>query len=77
MSTTAHKLRIKYGLNENPSDPQIEKWAGIVRLYLDKSKPGEESGHLAAQEVFPSYGCVFCYSEADTILALLSAVENK
>ena len=78
MSTIEHALRIKYGLYNYPSDAQIKKWVDRVRFYIDtEGKSGEESGQLAAKEVFSEYGSMAYFSEADTILALLAAAEKK
>ncbi|MEA5486447.1 MULTISPECIES: hypothetical protein [Pseudanabaena] len=78
MISLAHALRIKYGLHNDPSDAQIKKWVDRVHFYIDtEGKAGEESGLLAAKEVFSEYGSMAYFSEADTILALLAAAEKK
>ena len=77
MSDLAHRLRIKYGLEEPPSDELIRRWAEAVERLLRAEYEPEEAGRVAAKETFPDYERMFFKSAADTLEALLDEARKK
>ena len=72
-----HKLRIKYGLTEYPSDVQIADWLDITHEYIKGGVAADEAGRRAALEAFGELDAVLLFSEADTIAALLARAAAK
>lgn len=77
MDNLAHNLRIKYGLTTDPTDIQITEWAGKSQDCIDSGMNAEDAGRYAAYEAFGELDAVLLFSEADTILALLSRAAAK
>lgn len=77
MADSAHNLRIKYGLRNEPTDAQVKLWARITRQVASQGHSLEASGAAAAKQIFPDYRTVVYASEADTIEALLRAAEGR
>ena len=73
----AHKLRIKYGLWEYPSDAQIANWLSRMEALIAAGADPEEAGREAAFEAFGELDAVLMFSEADTIQALLAKARAK
>lgn len=77
MADAGHQLMIKYGLARAPSEEKVAQWARLTRQYIDTGEPREAAGAAAAKQLFPDYNTRHYASEADTIEALLRAVEGK
>lgn len=72
-----HSLFIKYGLNHNPTEQEIEQWASLVEVLIRSGIGKEAAGERAAEQVFPDFNTMVYASEADTIEALLAAARNR
>lgn len=77
MANAANGLKIRFGLQHQPTDTQIKQWAEIVKQLKERGYSAEQAGTAAAKQVFPDFNMVVYASEADTIEALLRLVENK
>lgn len=77
MADISGKLRIKYGLRDNPSQLQITEWARRTREFQLAGVKSEDAGNRAAALVFRDYKTHFYASEADVIEMLLAEVEKK
>lgn len=73
----AHRLRIKYGLTDNPSDTQIADWSRRAEAAIAGGLDEEQAGRLAALDAFGELDAVLMFSEADTIKALLAQARAK
>lgn len=77
MANAANALRIRFGLQRQPTDAQIKQWAEIVKSLKARGHSTDQAGAAAAKQVFPDFNTVVYCSEADTIEALLRMAENK
>lgn len=72
-----HRLRIKYGLTEYPSDEEITRWLATTRDYIQNGMDAETAGRRAALDSFGELDAIILLSEADTIQALLARAAAK
>lgn len=77
MANAAHGLKIRYGLEQNPSDYLVQRWAQLTRELERQGYKTEDAGSLAAKRTFPDYQTKIYASEADTLVALLQAAEGR
>jgi len=77
MANAAHGLRIRFGLQHDPTDAQIKQWTQIVKQLKNSGYTADQAGATAAKQVFPDFNTMVYASEADTIEALLRLAENK
>ena len=77
MANLALKLRIKYGLEDEPSDYQIREWATKTEELIRRDYSRDDAGSQAAREVFPGFGTMILKAEADTLEALLEEAKKK
>lgn len=71
------RLRIKYGLTDNPSTQLVEQWRQSTNTYSARGFGKEEAGRLAATVTFPGFGTRVYASEADTVDTLLTEALKK
>lgn len=77
MSNAAHGLRIRFGLQHQPTDAQVKQWAELVKSLKARGYLADQAGATAAKQIFPDFNTMVYASEADTIEALLRLAENK
>lgn len=77
MANIGHKLMIKYGLPEAPSDDQIALWKERTTTFIQQGYDREESGKASAKLTFVGYETHVYASEADDIVALLDAAGDS
>jgi hypothetical protein len=77
VNSLPHRLRIKYGLNNYPTDAQIAEWLSSTAAFIDRGMDAEDAGRRAALEAFGELDAVLLFSEADTIAALLARAAAK
>ena len=77
MKNLADSLRVKYGLRDNPTDSQINKWTEVTQKYINQGYSSEEAGRKAASETFYDFGKYIYKGEADTIYTLLQEAKKK
>lgn len=71
------RLRIKYGLSENPTSQEVDRW---VRETEDNQRRGygrEDAARRAAASIFKGFETRVYASESDTIESLLDAARNR
>lgn len=73
----AHKLRIKYGLRNYPTEEQVSTWLKRVGSYNEQKIEPEVAGRRAALDAFGELDAVILFSRADTIQALLAQAVLK
>ncbi len=77
MNSVGHKLRIKYGLENDPGDLEIEAWRRPAEEHIADGQRSEEAGDRAAREIWPDYKTHVFKTEADNIEALLRTLAGK
>jgi hypothetical protein len=77
MERVARQLRLKYGLNADPSNANILRWAEEVRSLDLRGYRYEEGGEIAAKLIFPDFKAQVTKSEADTVETLLREIGRK
>ena len=77
MSDIADALRIKYGLDDNPSSADVGEWAAATDALINEGVPAEEAGRRAAGAVFGMLDRILYFSESDTLAALLARAREK
>ena len=77
MSDVADDLRIKYGLDDNPSPAAVAQWVAATEALLEEGVPPEEAGRRAAGATFGQLERILYFSEADTLAALLARAREK
>ena len=70
-------LRIKYRLEEVPTEGQAHEWARQVENLIKEGLPAEEAGRVAAQYLFTINENLILKAEADTIESLLDQARKK
>lgn len=73
----SHSLFIKYGLQNSPTEQQVDQWASLVETLILSGVSKDAAGEQAAKLVFPDYNTMVYASEADSIEALLAAARNR
>lgn len=73
----AQKLRIKYGLDRDPTEAEIAEWSRVARNLIADGEAAEKAGELAAQYNLPGYRSHVFKTEADNIEALLRELGKK
>jgi hypothetical protein len=71
------RLRIKYGLAENPTPTEVDRWLREIPLNESKGYSAEAAARIAASGSFRGFETRVYASEADTIQSLLDAARNK
>ena len=77
MNDVSLNLKIKYGLENEPSDDLIRRWARRSDELIRLGMTNEDAGRKAAAEIFPNYERYKYASMADSIEALLMQARNK
>ena len=77
MADVGDRIRIKYGLTNNPSLDQQRRWADLVDQLVRQGYTPDDAGRMAAEQVFPDLGTRFYKSESDTIAMLLQRIRDK
>ena len=77
MADAGDRIRIKYGLRNNPTSTQQQQWAAAVERLIGQGHTREEAGRLAAKETFSDFGTMFYASESDTIEMLLQRLRDN
>jgi hypothetical protein len=77
MDDVALNLKIKYGLERDPTDAEVAEWLRVTRNLLAEGEPLEKAGALAAQYVLPGYQTHVYKSQAQNLEALLRAAAKK
>jgi hypothetical protein len=70
-------LRIKYRLEEMPTEEQAREWARVVENLIKEGLEPEEAGRVAARHLFTINENLILKAEADTIEALLNRARDK
>lgn len=70
-------LRIKYRLEEIPTEEQALEWARQVEKLIGQGFEPEEAGRVAARVLFTINENLILKAEADTIEALLNRAREK
>lgn len=70
-------LRIKYRLEEIPTDEQALEWARQVENLIKEGLKPEEAGRVVARYLFTINENLILKAEADTIEALLDRANKK
>lgn len=78
MQDLARRLRVKYGLTNNPTIEQIAKF----RRLLDRFTPeldgdADKAGRKAASLAFPDFETMFYGSQGDTLETLLKLIDTN
>lgn len=73
----AHKLLIKYGLENEPSDLAVTLWSVRVTIRTRRGEDADTAGRAAAIETFKDFGTIKYASQADTIESLLEEIRRK
>ncbi len=68
----AHRLRITYGLTNDPDDAQMAEWAKRVEHHIQQGTDSVTAGRTAALEAFGELEAILYFSQADTIASLLA-----
>ena len=77
MADVGDRIRIKYGLRNNPSLTQQQQWAAVVERLVSQGHSREEAGRMAAKETFSDFDSLVYASESDTIEMLLQRIRDK
>lgn len=70
-------LRIKYRLEEIPTEEQALEWARQVENLIKEGLDPEEAGRVAARYLFTINENLILKAEADTIETLLNRAKEK
>jgi hypothetical protein len=70
-------LRIKYKLEEIPTEAQALEWARQVENLIKEGLGPDEAGRVAARYLFTINENLILKAEADTIEALLQRAKEK
>lgn len=70
-------LRIKYRLEDIPTEEQAREWARQVENLINEGLEPEEAGRVAARYLFTINENLILKAEADTIEALLNRAKEK
>ncbi len=73
----ATKIRVKFGLRDDPTEQQLEDWAREVAELIAWGEDPELAARIAAFRYFDGVDQVFYGSQADNIQALLKALSAK
>lgn len=71
------RLRIKYGLPENPTREAVDRWVTRATELISEGKSREGAGRIAAAGIFSGFETKVYASEADTIDTLLTEALKK
>ena len=77
MADAGNRIKIKYGLRNNPSLAQQREWANIVALFVRQGYSHDQAGQMAAKQLFSDYDTMKYASEGDTIEMLLRQINEK
>lgn len=77
MDDLALQLRIKYGLERDPTDAEVAEWYRVAQNLIDEGEPAEKAADIAAQRILPGYQTHFYKSQAQNLEALLRAAGKK
>lgn len=77
VAAVSFKLRVKYGLQQDPTSIQVDAWTQLTDSYIRQGTPPEQAGQKAAKLLFADFGTKFYASEADDIVALLNAAKRR
>lgn len=75
--TIYDRLRIKYGLPDNPTTDAVSRWSARTNQLIAEGKSREGAGRIAAAGIFPGFETRVYASEADTIDTLLTEALRK
>ena len=78
MQDLARRLRVKYGLKNNPTAEQITKFRRLVNKYIPElDGDADKAARKAAALVFPDFETMFYGSQGDTLETLLKLIDSK
>lgn len=77
MASMGHGLKIKYGLANDPSPDQSQRWADLTSQYQREGLNAEAAGDRAAKYLFRDYQTHHYATQADTIAYLLEQAGKK
>ncbi len=77
MADLLNGLRITFGLRNNPSASDAQKWVSQTIALVASGIEMDLAGRAAARQLFPDFGKVIYASEGDTIEALLAAARER
>jgi hypothetical protein len=77
VAALGHKLRMKYGLRDEPTEAQVRAWLETTQAAIRRGADRERAGDEAARALFPTYRTHIYAPEADTIEMLLREAEGK
>lgn len=76
MADIGTRLRIKYGLENNPTAAQQARWAEVTRSLIRQGYTANQAGTAAAKTLFADFERMIYASEADTIEMLLRKADE-
>lgn len=76
MANIGDRLRIKYGLQTNPTQAQQDRWAELTRSLIRQGHGPSIAGAAAAKALFSDFESMVYASEADTIEMLLRQIDK-
>lgn len=77
LANAALSLKIKYGLPNDPSDAEVQRWLARVGELVGRGIDRETAGRTAAAEIFKGVGTCKYASVADDIEAILNAARRR
>lgn len=75
--TILDRLRIKYGLPDNPTPEMVARWTALTNQYIARGSSREVAGRQAGASIFPEFETRVYASEAETIDTLLTEALRK
>lgn len=76
-TSASNELKTRFGLNRQPTNTQVKRWAQIVKRHIGSGYSASQAGAVATKHVFPDSKFNHVYCEADTIETLLHLAEGK
>lgn len=77
MANIATRIKIKFGLRQEPTAAQIYRWYELTSTFVGIGMSEDRAGEKAAHQLFPDYGSTYYASEADTISYLLDQIGSN
>lgn len=77
MADVGDRLRIKFGLTNNPTAERQKFWADVTDNLVKQGYTRDQAGRMAAQQAFADFGSMVYASEGDTIEMLLQRIRDK
>lgn len=77
MADVGDRLRIKFGLRDNPTVERQKFWAEVTERLVTQGYTRDQAGRMAAQQVFADFNSMVYASEGDSIEMLLQRIRDK